>query len=55
MIAADRLGATRCRARQASILSTGRGSTRMSMFAVFRFMPLKWALTGCPLDIPVKF
>ena len=41
-----RLGATRCRARHASILSTSCGSTRMSMFAVFLFMPLKWGIVG---------
>src|SRR6516165_11064755 len=37
-MAAERLGSTRCRARQASIFSTSCGSTRMSIFAVFPLM-----------------
>jgi hypothetical protein len=38
-IAADRLRGTLCRARQASILSTNRSSTRVPIKTVFRFMP----------------
>jgi hypothetical protein len=41
--------------RQASILSTSCGSTRMSIFAVFRFIPVKWGAVGLPcLIIPAK-
>ena len=47
-IVADRLGATLCRTRQASIRSSNCGSTRLSMFAVFRFIPLR----GCE---PIHF
>src|SRR6516162_10020591 len=54
-MAADRLGGTRCRARHASIFSTSCGSTRMSIFAVFRFMPLRWGVAVLPrLLIPAK-
>ena len=32
--------------RQASIFSTSCGSTRMSIFAVFRFIPVRWGAVG---------
>jgi hypothetical protein len=47
-IAAVRLGGTRCPARQVSIFSTNWGSTRMSIFAVFRRMLVKWGVVGYP-------